>query len=219
MKKDITTLLLNHLSARFLLPLLGLCCWRSEPASPNPSIFSARPRTDRWGALDRRVLVRRSAGKIVSRFSGGRACFFDRSLAAQDDQGAREGKVGRHLLDGEGMEPTGFDPSVAGLGVGKKGVSLRESIPWACWSSLGWLPLICRRKSPSFSTMRRAVFRFQVERIGGDDFAVQSGQFFPQVHRRCLLAALRARFLIVNGQGLRSAVFLLGQGSRPRVIL
>ena len=62
---------------------------------------------------------------------------------------------------GEGVQVADFDASVAGLGLGKKGVPLRASRPWACWSRLGWLPLIWRRKSPPFSTMTRAVLRWQ----------------------------------------------------------
>ena len=91
------------------------------------------------------VLVRRGAGKVVTGFGGGSPGLFDGALAAQDDQGSGKGKVGRQGLDGEGVESPGFNPSVTGLGVGKKGVSLRESRPWACRSSLGWLPLIWRR--------------------------------------------------------------------------
>jgi hypothetical protein len=71
-----------------------------------------------WGG---RVLVRRGAGKRVARCGGGEAGLFDRALAAQDDQGAGQGEVARHGFNGEGIELAGFDPSVSGLGVGKKG--------------------------------------------------------------------------------------------------
>ena len=88
------------------------------------------------------VLAGRGAGKVVARFGGGQAGLFARTLAAQDDQGPGKGKVGRQGLDGEGLEPPGFDAAMAGLGVGKKGVSGKASKPWACLSRLGWLPLI-----------------------------------------------------------------------------
>ena len=38
-----------------------------------------------------------------------------------------------------------FDAPVAGLDVGKKGVLGNASSPWACLSSLGWLPLTWSR--------------------------------------------------------------------------
>jgi len=91
------------------------------------------------------VLAGRGARQIVARFHRGDAGLFDGALAAQDDQGAGEGEVGAERFEGEGVEVADFDAAVAGLGVGKKGVSCRASRRRACRSRLGWLPLIWRR--------------------------------------------------------------------------
>jgi hypothetical protein len=87
----------------------------------------------------------RRAGKIVTRFHGGESGRFDGALTAQHDQRAGKGEVGRQGFDGEGVEVADFDAAVAGLGVGKKGVSCRASSRRARWSNLGWLALIWRR--------------------------------------------------------------------------
>jgi len=44
-------------------------------------------------------------------------------------QGAGEGEVGAQGFDGEGVELAHFDPTVAGFGLGKKGVLGSESKP------------------------------------------------------------------------------------------
>ena len=58
--------------------------------------------------------------------------FFNGALAAHDDQGAGKGEVGSERFDGKGMDVTEINASVAGLDLGKKGVSLRASHAWAC---------------------------------------------------------------------------------------
>ena len=100
---------------------------------------------NKFQPLGRRVLARQSAGKIVARFGGGEPGLFDGALAAQDDEGSGKGEVGGQGFDGEGVEAAGFDPSATGLGVDKKGVSLRRSRFLACRNSLGWLPLTWKR--------------------------------------------------------------------------
>lgn len=83
------------------------------------------------------VLVRRGAGKIIVRFSGGQARFFDRPLAMLNDPGARIGEVRRQWFDGEGMEPPEVNSFVAGLEIGKKGVLGSASRLWGCLKSRG----------------------------------------------------------------------------------
>ena len=92
--------------------------------------------------LARTVLAGRGTGKVVAGFGGGQSGLFDGAFAAQDDQGSGKGEVGGQGFDGEGVEATGFDPTVSGLGVGKKGVSCRASKLCAFLSRWGWLPLI-----------------------------------------------------------------------------
>lgn len=91
------------------------------------------------------ILVGRGAGQVVAGFGGGQSGLFDGALTAQDDQGPGEGEVGVERFEGEGVQVADLDPSVAGFGVDKKGVSGKASKPRACWSRLGWLPLIWNR--------------------------------------------------------------------------
>ena len=81
--------------------------------------------------LVRAVLLRPGAGQIIMGFGGGPAGLFDRALVAQDDHGAGSGEVRGQRFDGEGMNLADFNPSVGGLGVGKKGVSGSASRPGA----------------------------------------------------------------------------------------
>ena len=73
------------------------------------------------------VLVRYGAGEIVMGLGGGLAGSFDGAAVAQDDQGSGKGEIGCEGFDGEGVQVPDFDPSVSGMGVDKKGVSLRLS--------------------------------------------------------------------------------------------
>jgi len=107
-------------------------------APPVVADFDAPPMTaDEAQPLGRGVLVGGSAGEVEARFGGGEAGLFDGALAANDDEGAGKREVGRQRFDGEGIETAEFDASVAGFGLGKKGVLGRASRPRACWSSLG----------------------------------------------------------------------------------
>ena len=76
---------------------------------------------------------------------GGVAGLFDGARVAQDNQGSGEGEIGLQGFDGEGVQGAGFNASVSGLGVGKKGVSFNASKACALSSRCGWLPLIWSR--------------------------------------------------------------------------
>lgn len=95
--------------------------------------------------LPGRVILGRGAGQIVTGLGAGCPGFFGEALAAQNDQGSGKGEVGGEWLEVEGMELPDFDSSVAGLGVGKKGVSFKPSSPCAWRNRLGWLPLTWKR--------------------------------------------------------------------------
>ena len=107
------------------------------------------------------ALVGFSAGKIKPGFVGGFPGGFDRALAAHDDQAADEGEVGLERIAGEGMDAAGFDAAVPAAGFEKKGVPGRALQASACWRIFVWLALTCRRYSPPFSTMARALGRRQ----------------------------------------------------------
>jgi len=106
---------------------------------------SAPVTTDESQPLIRAVLFGLGAGEVVAGFDRGFTRLFDGPLAAQDDQGSGVGEVSLHRFDGEGVQVTDFDAPVAGVGVGKKGVSFSASKARACRSRLGWLPLIWSR--------------------------------------------------------------------------
>ena len=65
----------------------------------------------------------------VMDFGGGLAGLFDGAAVAQDDQASGKGEVGFQGFDGKDVQVSGFDAAVAGVGVGKKGVSLSASRP------------------------------------------------------------------------------------------
>src|SRR5580700_1239474 len=83
------------------------------------------------------MLLGRRAGQVIPRLGGGGSGFFDGPLAAQDDQGSGKGKVCPERFDVKGMQVADFDAPMPGLGLGKKGVSFKASMPWACLSRLG----------------------------------------------------------------------------------
>lgn len=112
-------------------------------ASPVIADFNSAPMAaNQSQPLLRMVGLGRRTGKIETGFNRGHAGLFDGAFAAQHDQGAGKGEFGAEGFDGKGMESAHFNPSVAELGVGKKGVSFRAFRRRACWSNLGWLPLI-----------------------------------------------------------------------------
>jgi hypothetical protein len=76
---------------------------------------------------------------------------------------------------------------------------------------MSFFPFDLEEEVAAFFHNEAGGFSLAVEGVGGDDLSVQSREFFQQVRRRRLLAAFRSLFLVVNGQGLRSAVLVLGQ--------
>lgn len=95
--------------------------------------------------LGRTVLVGQGAGEVVMGFSGGLAGLFDSAAVAQHRQASGKGEVGFQGFEGKGVQVSGFDAAMAGVGVGKKGVSWSASRRWAFCSRWGWLPLIWSR--------------------------------------------------------------------------
>ncbi len=91
------------------------------------------------------VLLGIGTGQVIMGFFGGETGFLYCALTTQDDETSGKREVDCHGFDGEGMEPPGFDPSVSGLGLDKKGVLVSPSRPWACFKRLAWLPLIWSR--------------------------------------------------------------------------
>ena len=103
-----------------------------HPDVPAPMIadFDAAPvATDQGQPLLGFILLGQSAGQVITGLGGGRAGFFDGALAAQDQQGSGERKVRRQRFDGKGVQVADFDAPVPGLGLGKKRVSFKASIP------------------------------------------------------------------------------------------
>jgi hypothetical protein len=90
--------------------------------------FNAAPvSADELEPLQGAVLSPGSTGEVIMWFDGGVAGLFDRARVAQDNQGSGEGEIGFQGFNGEGMQGAGFNASVSGLGVGKKGVSFSAS--------------------------------------------------------------------------------------------
>ena len=84
---------------------------------------------DKSQPLRGQIMLRPRTGEIIAGFGGAGPGLLDGALAAQDDQGSGEGEVGGEGFDGKGMQLPAFDPPVAGLGLGKKGVSFKASNP------------------------------------------------------------------------------------------
>ena len=113
---------------------------------PMVADFNAAPvSADQLQPLFGVILLGQSARQIITRLGRCAARLFERSLAAQDDQGSGKGEAGSERFQSESMQAADFDAPVAGLDVGKKGVLGNASSPWACLSSLGWLPLTWSR--------------------------------------------------------------------------
>ena len=101
-----------------------------EPSSPMRRVappvvadFDATPvSANEVEPVDVAVMIGWDTGQVVVRFGGGLPGFFDSAAVAQDDQASGIGEVSVQGFDGEGVQVPGFDPSVSGLGVGKKGV-------------------------------------------------------------------------------------------------
>ena len=61
-------------------------------------------------------------------------------------------------------------------------------------------------------------FSLAVQRVGGNDFAVQSRQRFQPRRRRRLFAAGRALLLVIHGHRLRGAILVPGQREQANVV-
>ena len=73
------------------------------------------------------VLLGQRAGEVIVGLSGALVGFLDPAGVAENDQATGKGEISPHGLDSEGVQAAGFDSSVAGLGVDKKGVSVSAS--------------------------------------------------------------------------------------------
>jgi hypothetical protein len=62
------------------------------------------------------------------------------------------------------------------------------------------------------------VLTLAVQGITGDDLPIQCWQGGQQFGRRAEFTAFGAFLLVVNGQGLRGAILLLGQGEQANVV-
>lgn len=62
------------------------------------------------------------------------------------------------------------------------------------------------------------VLTLAVQGIAGDDLPIQCRQGCQQFGRRAQLTAFGAFLLVVNGQGLRGAILMLGQGEQANVV-
>ena len=122
----------REIGQQIRLAAAGAVFAQQDVALPMVADFNAAPMAANQGEpVQWAVLFRQGAGKVIVGFGGGPASFFDRALVAQDDQRAGPGEVRRQRFDGEGMELADFNPSVGGVGVGKKGVSWSASRLWA----------------------------------------------------------------------------------------
>ena len=100
--------------------------------------FHSRPMSaDQLLPPRRRVLLRQSAGKVIARLGAGGSSFLYRALAAYPNQGAGMRKVCCQRFYGPGVEGSLFNPSVSGMGFGKKGVFWSRSNACARLKSLG----------------------------------------------------------------------------------
>ena len=63
------------------------------------------------------MLIRQGAGKVVVRLGGGEASFLHGAFTPHHNETPGKGEVGFQGLDGEGMEASGFDSAVGGLGL------------------------------------------------------------------------------------------------------
>jgi hypothetical protein len=61
-------------------------------------------------------------------------------------------------------------------------------------------------------------FALAVQGVGGDEFAVQGGEFIQQLGAGALLATFGAFLLVVNGDGIWGAVLMFRQSEQADVI-
>lgn len=95
----------------------------NDVSSPMVADFHSSPvPTNEPQPLLRAVLLWRCAGEVVVRFGRALSGLFEIPSIAQNNQSSGETEVCGYRFDGEGMELTGFDSTVSGLGLFKKGV-------------------------------------------------------------------------------------------------
>ena len=75
------------------------------------------------------ILLGQQAGEVIAGFGGAGTGLLEGPLTAQDQQASGIGELELEGFDGKGMQLPGFDSPVAGLGLGKKGVSCNASKP------------------------------------------------------------------------------------------
>jgi len=115
-------------------------------AAPVVADFDAGPvALDELQPLRRSVRGGLGTGEVVADFVGGDGGALYGAGAAHDDHGAGVGEVGGERFDREGVNATGDDATVAGLGEEKKGADAWALRASACASSVGWLHLIWSR--------------------------------------------------------------------------
>lgn len=101
-----------------------------DVATPMIADFNPTPvSTNQSQPLLRSILFGRYAGEVISGFGGTGAGLFDGPFAVQDDQGSGKGKLALEGFNSKGVQLPGFDSPMAGLGLGKKGVSFNASNP------------------------------------------------------------------------------------------
>ncbi len=111
-------------------------------AAPVVADFDAGPvALDEREPLGRRVRGGLGAGEAVTDFVGGDGG----AGAAHHDHGAGVGEVSGEGFDREGVDASGEDAAVAGIGEKKRDVDAWALSASACASSLGGLPLIWSR--------------------------------------------------------------------------
>ena len=127
-------------------------------ASPVVSVLHAGPVvSDQGDPTCMGALVSLLAGEIVTGFEG----LFSGTFDGPATQDGHDG-TGEREADGDRFHRTKDQATLVEASVPEFVLDKRESRPsqsaWACLSRLGWLPLICARYSPPFSTMARASF-------------------------------------------------------------
>lgn len=98
------------------------------------------------------------AGEIVAGFQGFFSGAFDSPAAPDGHYGAGEREADGDRFDRSEDQTALVEASVPEFVLDKRG-SRPSQRARACLSRLGWLPLICARYSPPFSTMARASSR------------------------------------------------------------
>lgn len=94
------------------------------------------------------------AGEIVAGFEGFISGTFDGPPAPDGHDGAGEREADGDRFHRAEDQTTLVEASVAEFVLDKRG-SRPSQRAWACLRRFGWLPLICARYSPPFSTMAR----------------------------------------------------------------